>query len=101
VEFYGEPVFVSDAFMTGLQQSLTRLPAIGAMASDGTRGAPFAPTSGGPFKGYEGIFNPALSGVDRTGILLACIKQDFWREQTKARTATEITDDSVLPNTGL
>jgi hypothetical protein len=44
----------------------------------------FLQVNQGPFEGYEGIFSARLFGEDRTQILLACIRQEFWRQNSKA-----------------
>jgi transcriptional antiterminator RfaH len=95
VEFYGEPVSISDAFVAELQQCLNRVRAVGGMAPDGAQRADFLQVNQGPFEGYEGIFNARLLGVDRARILLACVQQEFWRQTTQARPAAGMPDDSA------
>ena len=79
IEFGDEPVAISDTFVSELRQRLGQLRAVGEMGVDGERRANEYSTGHGPFKSYEGIFNPRLLGADRTRILLACIQQDSVR----------------------
>jgi transcriptional antiterminator RfaH len=85
VEFNGEPAPLSDAFVAGLRRRLEGIRAVGAMGQDGSRAADFVPMSRSPFDGYEGLFNPALLGAERTRILLACVQQEHFRQALQAR----------------
>jgi transcriptional antiterminator RfaH len=96
VEFCGEPVLISDAFVAELREWLNRVRALNGITPDGTE---FFQVPPGPFEGFEGMFSTRLLGADRACILLACIQQEFWRQNSPAQPPAETPDDSVTPPT--
>ena len=95
IEFNGEPASLSDAFVAELQECLTRVRAVGTMGFDGARYSDFVPANKGPFEAYEGMLNAQLPGVDRARILLACVQQEFWSQNSRALPAAGVSDDSA------
>jgi transcriptional antiterminator RfaH len=95
VELSGQPVIVPDTFVTEMQHHLDRVRAIGGMAQDGVRRGEFVKLSGGPFLGYEGLFNARLYGADRAQILLACVQQEFLRQTLRVGRLAQVTNEAT------
>jgi transcriptional antiterminator RfaH len=78
VEYCGEPICITDGFVSELRERLSRVRAVGAMKFDGTRPVEMVLINEGPFAGFEGMFNTLQTGADRAQVLLACAHREFW-----------------------
>jgi transcriptional antiterminator RfaH len=79
VEFDGQVARVSDSFVAELRRRLRRVRPVADMVfdADDARGRSSIP--GGPFAGFEGIFDGRLYGARRAQLLLSCIQNEHWR----------------------
>ncbi len=76
VSFGGEPSVVSDALIQALQQRMQELQTIQRSATSGYQSGDAIQVETGPFAGFEGIFDVALSGNERVRVLLKLLSRD-------------------------
>lgn len=74
VSFGGEPVAVPDTLITMLQQHLETINASKRHISERFQLGDVVAIQGGPFAGYEAIFNSHLPGRDRVEVLLKLLQ---------------------------
>ncbi len=84
VEFGGALGTVPTALIAELKQRLNEICAAGGVALQGLRSGDRVRVTGGPFQGYEGVFDIRLSGVDRVRVLLELIG-DYQRHRAGPR----------------
>ena len=70
VSFGGEPIPVPDHLINALQEYLETINAAKSKLSERFQLGDFVTIRGGPFAGYEAIFNAHLPGRDRVEVLL-------------------------------
>ncbi len=70
VSFGGEPAVVPDSLVSALEQKISGINAVGGeLFSELKQGTPVE-IQGGPFEGYEAIFDTRLPGSERVRVLL-------------------------------
>ncbi len=70
VSFDGIPSSVSDAVIVAIRQRVDEINAAGGELLEGLKTGDVVGIQGGPFKGYEAIFDARLSGEERVRVLL-------------------------------
>ncbi len=70
VSFGGEPAVVPDALVTALEQKITSINAAGGELFSALKPGTPVQIQGGPFEGYEAIFDTLLPGTERVRVLL-------------------------------
>jgi transcriptional antiterminator RfaH len=81
VSFGGEPVPVPDHLISTLQQNLETINAAKRELSERFQLGDLVAIQGGPFAGYEAIFNSRLPGRDRVEVLLKLLQGSPMRVQ--------------------
>ncbi len=71
VSFGGEPAIVPEHLIIELQSRLAEIEEAGGLQFEGLKKGDTVRIVGGPFEGYEAIFNMQLSGKDRVQVLLS------------------------------
>lgn len=84
VEFGGVLGTVPGTLIGQLKRRLKEIRAAGGLALQGLRAGDRVRVTGGPFQGYEGVFDARLSGTDRVRLLLELIG-DFQRGSSVQR----------------
>src|SRR5829696_3115649 len=74
VNFGGEPVPVQDYLINTLRQHLESINTIDTKESNNFHHGDVVGIHGGPFDGFEGIFNTRLPGRDRVEVLLRMLE---------------------------
>lgn len=75
VQFGGEPAVVPDSLVHELQERLARVAEVGPEELDGLQQGDRVRIVGGPFAGYEALFDLRLPGKDRVQVLLAFLSR--------------------------
>ena len=70
VSFGGEPAVVPDVLVTALEQKLNSIAAAGGELFQALKPGTPVLIQGGPFEGFEAIFDTRLSGHERVRVLL-------------------------------
>ncbi len=70
VSFGGEPAVVPDILITTLEEKMRSIAAAGGELFDALKPGTLVRIQGGPFEGYEGIFDSRLPGSERVRVLL-------------------------------
>ena len=70
VTFGGEPAHVPDALIHAIRRRVEEIAAAGGELFDGLRKGDLVKIKGGPFEGYEAIFDTRLDGQERVRVLL-------------------------------
>lgn len=96
VSFGGEPVPVPDHLITMLQQHLETINVSKGRFAERFQLGDLVAIQGGPFAGYEAIFNSHLPGRDRVEVLLKLLQGPQIRVQLPAQQVT--LKDSALLN---
>ncbi len=71
VAFGGEPAIVPDNLINELRIRLKEIEAAGGLTLEGIEKGDRVRITGGPFEGYEAIFDAKLKGKERVQVLLA------------------------------
>jgi transcriptional antiterminator RfaH len=79
VNFGGEPAPVSDHLVDTLQQHLESINASACESSQGFQRGDVVAIQGGPFAGYEAIFDTRLPGRERVEVLLKILNASYIR----------------------
>lgn len=77
--FGGEPAFVSDSILHGIQERVDRMDAVESSLSQGLRSGEEVEIYSGPFAGYRGIFGFHLSDRERAIVFLKFIRDQQLR----------------------
>lgn len=70
VSFGGEPAVVPDALIQAIQRRVKEITAAGGEVFDGLQPGDVVIIDGGPFSGYEALFDLRLEGTERVRVLL-------------------------------
>ena len=84
VSFGGDPAAVPDELVTTLRQHVDMINASNGKASEKYRAGDVVAIRGGPFSGYEAIFDVQLPGRDRVEVLLKLLRGHHIRVELPA-----------------
>ncbi len=73
VSFGGEPARIPDNVLNEMRQRVQEIAEAGGELFDGLKPGDTVRVHGGPFAGYEAIFNSRLDGQERVRVLLQFI----------------------------
>jgi transcription antitermination factor NusG len=96
VNFGGEPASVSDHLIHILQQHLERINASTSEIAEKFQQGDIVTIQGGPFAGYEAIFNARLPARDRVEVLLKMLQGSQIRVELSIEQITLRKSSSVL-----
>lgn len=85
VNFGGDPAPVPDHLVTALREHLETVNAANRKSSEKYRPGDVVAIQGGPFSGYEAIFDVHLPGRDRVEVLLKMLKGQHVRVELPAK----------------
>lgn len=74
VAFNGQPAHVPDALIHAIRQRIEEINAAGGEGLDGLQHGDVVIIRGGPFDGYQAIFNARLPGSERVQVLLKLLQ---------------------------
>lgn len=74
VSFGGEPASIPDCLIGAIRHKIERMNCLGWEAFDGLKSGDSVVIQAGPLRGYEAIFNEAISGNERVRILLKLLQ---------------------------
>lgn len=75
VAFGGEPAMVPDALIQAIRRRVDEIAQAGGETLDGLHTGDAVSIEGGPFAGYEAIFDLRLPGTERVRVLLKMLNQ--------------------------
>lgn len=84
VSFGGEPVPVPENMINELKRRMENIEEAGGLVFEDLKEGDKVRITGGPFEGYNAIFNARLSGKDRVQVLLAYLNDHPIRVQIDA-----------------
>ncbi len=77
VSFGGEPAAVPDALIIALKKRIQEIQDAGGELFEQLHSGDKINLEGGPFKGYEAIFDTRISGTDRVRVLLRLLSDQY------------------------
>jgi len=84
VAFGGEPSAVPDALIVGIRQRIIEIRQAGGELFDGLKSGDAVLIQGGPFEGYNAIFDTRLPGSERVRVLLKILNEQSVRVELPA-----------------
>jgi transcription antitermination factor NusG len=75
VSYGGELASVPDSLLTAINRRVDEINAAGGELFDELRSGDAVVIRGGPFEGYEGIFDSRISGIERVRVLLKLVEK--------------------------
>src|SRR3972149_5279810 len=70
VSFGGQPAMIADSLVQAIRQRVEQVNAAGGEQPPGLKRGEAVVISGGPFSGYEAIFDQSIQGSERVRVLL-------------------------------
>ena len=90
VSFNGEPALVSDQVIAGIEKNVQWINNATESENRGLKPGDPVIIQGGPFDGYNAIFDAALDGCERVRLLVALLRNQHVRIQVPARMAIPV-----------
>ncbi len=90
ISFDNEPAVVPDEIITSIEKNVQRINNIRQAEDQGLKHGDPVIIRGGPFDGYNAIFDTALDGSERVRLLVALLRNQQVRIQVPARMAIPV-----------
>ena len=87
---------VPGTLIVQLKRRLKEIRAAGGLALQGLRAGDRVRVTGGPFQGYEGVFDTRLSGTDRVRLLLELIGDSQRRSSLQRSIPVELNVGEIV-----
>jgi transcription antitermination factor NusG len=84
VAFGGEASVVPDSLISGIRQRISEIKKAGGELFDGLKSGDAVLIQGGPFEGYDAIFDTRISGSERVRVLLKILNNQSVRVELPA-----------------
>ena len=85
VAFGGEPSMVPESLIIGIRQRISEIKKAGGELFEGLKPGDEVLIQGGPFEGYDAIFDTRISGSERVRVLLKILNNQSVRVELPAR----------------
>jgi transcriptional antiterminator RfaH len=92
VSFGGEPAPVSETLILTLRRRLDEIARAGGEAFLGLKHGDRVAITGGPFAGYEALFDARITGADRVRVLLQMLSDRYVRVEMEANWIEQVGD---------